>query len=214
MVTGVCLRTPLTWPTSTTCTVAALATRTTPKSTRCRQPGTHSKPQQASGEGAVGLVGSYTPLICHHGRVQDGGWAINCCKSATVYIDGPLAATALYKLKVHWGRKPGKATCIVPCVQNCLQFMCLSLMTCLHGPCRIHNKPVSKMWEWTAVPSVPVEASAMLPSSSNVKITLNHGVQMITFVNTVPIDENRAINRFCLIRNFALSPAFDFWARR
>jgi hypothetical protein len=29
----------------------------------------------------------------------------------------------------------------------------------------------------------------------------------------VPISENRAINRFCLIRNFATSPAFDFMAR-
>jgi hypothetical protein len=37
---------------------------------------------------------------------------------------------------------------------------------------------------------------------------------MITFVNTVPISETRAINRFCLIRNFALWPGFDFWARK
>lgn len=29
----------------------------------------------------------------------------------------------------------------------------------------------------------------------------------------VPIDEKRAINRFCLIRNFATNPAFDFMAR-
>jgi len=29
----------------------------------------------------------------------------------------------------------------------------------------------------------------------------------------VPINENRAINRFCLIRNFAINPAFDFMAR-
>jgi hypothetical protein len=29
----------------------------------------------------------------------------------------------------------------------------------------------------------------------------------------VPISENRAINRFCLIRNFATHPAFDFMAR-
>jgi len=39
------------------------------------------------------------------------------------------------------------------------------------------------------------------------------GVQMITFVNTTPIDENRAINRFCLIRNFAGWEGFDGWAR-
>jgi hypothetical protein len=29
----------------------------------------------------------------------------------------------------------------------------------------------------------------------------------------VPISATRAINRFCLIRNFALNPAFDFMAR-
>lgn len=50
---------------------------------------------------------------------------------------------------------------------------------------RIHNKPVNKLWEWTAVPSVPVTAKAMLPSTSAVTIELAHGVKMITFVNTV-----------------------------
>jgi hypothetical protein len=30
----------------------------------------------------------------------------------------------------------------------------------------------------------------------------------------VPISADRAINRFCLIRNFATSPAFDGVARR
>ncbi len=29
----------------------------------------------------------------------------------------------------------------------------------------------------------------------------------------MPIDEKRSINRFCLIRNFAGSSAFDSWAR-
>ncbi len=37
---------------------------------------------------------------------------------------------------------------------------------------------------------------------------------MITYVNTVPIDEHRAINRFCLIRNFATSPVFDSYTRK
>jgi len=36
---------------------------------------------------------------------------------------------------------------------------------------------------------------------------------MITFVNTVPIDANRSVNRFCLIRNFAGWDGFDIWAR-
>lgn len=52
---------------------------------------------------------------------------------------------------------------------------------------RIHNKPVNKLWEWTAVPSVPVTAKAMLPSTSAVTIELAHGVKMITFVNTVSV---------------------------
>lgn len=78
----------------------------------------------------------------------------------------------------------------------------------------IHNKPVSPLWQWTAVPQVPVEARAYLPSTSYVKITLGNGVEMITFVNTVPIDDKRSINRFCLIRNFALWPAFDSYARK
>lgn len=78
---------------------------------------------------------------------------------------------------------------------------------------KIHNKPVSPLWEWTSVPVVPVEARAMLPSTSAVKITLAYGVSMITFVNTVPISADRAINRFCLIRNFATSPVLDWMAR-
>jgi hypothetical protein len=61
--------------------------------------------------------------------------------------------------------------------------------------CSIHNKPVSKLWEFTAVDSVPVTAKAMLPSSSAITIQLGAGVRMITFVNTVPINENKCVNR-------------------
>ena len=39
----------------------------------------------------------------------------------------------------------------------------------------IHNKPVSPLWQWTAVPQVPVEARAYLPSTSYVKIRLGNG---------------------------------------
>jgi hypothetical protein len=66
----------------------------------------------------------------------------------------------------------------------------------LFSSCSIHNKPVSKLWEWTAVKSVPVVAKAMLPSSSAITIQLGAGVRMITFVNTVPISENKCINRW------------------
>jgi len=82
------------------------------------------------------------------------------------------------------------------------------------GNFQIHNKPVNKLWEWTRVPHVPVEVQAWLPMSSAVRITLGHGIQMITFVNTVPIDEHRSINRFCLIRNFATSPLMDGFVRK
>jgi hypothetical protein len=68
---------------------------------------------------------------------------------------------------------------------------------------RIHNSVVSPVWGWTKVESVPVEAKAILPSTSSVRIQLGAGVSMITFVNTVPISATRSVNRFCLIRNFA-----------
>ena len=72
---------------------------------------------------------------------------------------------------------------------------------------------MNKLWEWTRVPHVPVELKAFLPMTSAVRITLGRGIQMITFVNTVPIDENRSVNRFCLIRNFAIDPAMDGFVR-
>jgi hypothetical protein len=37
---------------------------------------------------------------------------------------------------------------------------------------------------------------------------------MITYVNTVPIDEHRSVNRFCLIRNFATHPAADPFVKK
>ncbi|KAJ9516641.1 hypothetical protein QJQ45_015191 [Haematococcus lacustris] len=79
----------------------------------------------------------------------------------------------------------------------------------ISGSFKIHNKPVSPLWQWTKVPFVPVQVQALLPMTSAVRITLGFGVQMITYVNTVPIDEHRSINRFCLIRNFATSPVMD-----
>jgi hypothetical protein len=75
------------------------------------------------------------------------------------------------------------------------------LTFCIFSSCyrSIHNKPVNKMWDWTAVDSVPVTAKAMLPSSSAITIQLGSGVRMITFVNTVPISENRCVNRWGLL---------------
>ncbi len=61
---------------------------------------------------------------------------------------------------------------------------------------------------------VPVEFKAFVPSTSMVRIQLGAGVSMITYVNTVPIDDKRSINRFCLIRNFAPNGAFDAHAKK
>lgn len=79
----------------------------------------------------------------------------------------------------------------------------------------IHNKPVSPLWNFTAVDSVPVVAKALLPSTSMIKITLGAGIEFITFVCTVPISKDKCINRFALLRNFLPQPAtiLDPWAQ-
>jgi hypothetical protein len=59
-----------------------------------------------------------------------------------------------------------------------------------------------------------VEFKAFVPSTSMVRIQLGAGVSMITYVNTVPINDKRSINRFCLIRNFAPNDAFDAYAKK
>ena len=75
-------------------------------------------------------------------------------------------------------------------------LVCFCSPPCLVPSHSIYNKPVNKMWEWTAVESaVPVHAKAMLPSSSAITIQLGAGVSMITFVNTVPINDNKCVNR-------------------
>ncbi len=52
-----------------------------------------------------------------------------------------------------------------------------------------------------------VTAQALLPSTSVISFTLGNGLSFTTFVNTVPINENRTINRFALIRCAAWLPA-------
>ncbi len=46
-------------------------------------------------------------------------------------------------------------------------------------------------------------AKAFLPSTSMISFTLGNGLSFITFVNTVPVDGNRTVNRFALIRNLS-----------
>ncbi|KAG7675182.1 hypothetical protein Ndes2526B_g08041 [Nannochloris sp. 'desiccata'] len=83
------------------------------------------------------------------------------------------------------------------------------------------NKPASVLWEWTKVPEVSVTAKAFLPSTSMISFTLGNGLSFITFVNTVPISENKSVNRFALVRNLAWdrtgtfnSKVWDTWARK
>jgi phenylpropionate dioxygenase-like ring-hydroxylating dioxygenase large terminal subunit len=83
------------------------------------------------------------------------------------------------------------------------------------------NKPASVLWEWTKVPEVSVTAKAFLPSTSMISFTLGNGLSFITFVNTVPISENKSVNRFTLVRNLAWdrtgtfnASAWDGWARK
>jgi len=86
---------------------------------------------------------------------------------------------------------------------------------------KLHNKPVSALWEWSKVPVVEVTAKAYLPSTSMIAFTLANGLSFTTFVNTVPIDAHKTINRFALVRNLAWdktgafnADAWDRWARK
>jgi phenylpropionate dioxygenase-like ring-hydroxylating dioxygenase large terminal subunit len=79
-------------------------------------------------------------------------------------------------------------------------------MTCTHDAYGVtakfglHNKPVNKLWEFSQVPIVNVTAKALLPSTSVIAFTLGNGLSFTTFVNTVPVNANKTINRFSLIR--------------
>lgn len=84
----------------------------------------------------------------------------------------------------------------------------------ISGTLDIQNRPINVFWEWTKIDVVPVRFTAFLPSTSAIKITLERGVEMITFVHTVPVDKKRSVNRFCLLRNFARSPLLDYFAER
>ena len=66
-----------------------------------------------------------------------------------------------------------------------------------------------------------VTAQALLPSSSVISFTLGNGLSFTTFVNTVPINGNRTVNRFALVRNLAIDKtgifnmgAWDRFARQ
>ncbi len=48
-----------------------------------------------------------------------------------------------------------------------------------------------------------VTAKAFLPSTSVITFTLGNGLSFTTFVNTVPVNANKTVNRFCLVRNIS-----------
>lgn len=71
------------------------------------------------------------------------------------------------------------------------------------------------------VPIVHVTAQALLPSTSVISFTLGNGLSFTTFVNTVPVNANKTVNRFCLIRNLGIDKtgifnmsAWDGFARK
>ncbi|KAL4444862.1 hypothetical protein ABPG77_003912 [Micractinium sp. CCAP 211/92] len=70
----------------------------------------------------------------------------------------------------------------------------------------LHNKPVNGLWEWSKVPEVHVLARAFVPSSSFITFRLAHGLEFVTFVNTVPIDANRTVNIYALARKWSGDP--------
>jgi hypothetical protein len=67
------------------------------------------------------------------------------------------------------------------------------------------------------VSEVHVSAQALLPSTSVISFTLGNGLSFTTFVNTVPINEHRTVNRFALIRRLSIDKLgifnMDAWDR-
>ena len=62
-------------------------------------------------------------------------------------------------------------------------------------------------------------AQALLPSTSVITFTLGNGLSFTTFVNTVPINATRTINRFSLVRKLDIGAVgshvfnMDAWDR-
>lgn len=82
----------------------------------------------------------------------------------------------------------------------------------VHMKFQIYNKPANLLWHWTIVDNVDVDMQIWLPCTSIIKISLGSGIQMITVVNTTPINSHQSINRFCLWRNFAQWDFLDIFA--
>lgn len=84
-----------------------------------------------------------------------------------------------------------------------------------------HPEELSKDLDMLQVPIVNVTAQALLPSTSVISFTLGNGLSFTTFVNTVPVNGHRTVNRFALVRNLAVDKtgifnmgAWDRFARQ
>lgn len=78
----------------------------------------------------------------------------------------------------------------------------------------IHHKAVNPLWSPVTVDTVRVSVRILYPNVSVIHIRLGRGVEFITYVCTVPIDETKSVNHYALIRNKAPGTAWDGFARR
>lgn len=97
-----------------------------------------------------------------------------------------------------------------PCADMLSSLLCWAVM--------LHFCMALSEWRGIVqVPEVHVTAQALLPSTSVIAFTLGNGLSFTTFVNTVPINENRTVNRFALIRRLSLDKLgifnMDAWDR-
>lgn len=155
------------------------------------------------------------PHIDEFDQVDSNGDKVWATAYGEIEIDAPhfdVFDNAIDISHIHYLHEFGNKNS--PEVQNIIMKKETNNPYSCSGTLDIQNKPVNIFWEWTKTTRVPVAFTAFLPYTSAIKIVLGKGIEMITFVNTVPIDKNKSLNRFCLLRNFARSPLLDFMARR
>lgn len=80
-------------------------------------------------------------------------------------------------------------------VESVITLGSVVLKDLYHRCCSLHRRA-----SLLQVPEVHVTAKALLPSTSVIAFTLGNGLSFTTFVNTVPVNANKTINRFALVR--------------
>lgn len=78
----------------------------------------------------------------------------------------------------------------------------------------LHHKAANPLWSPVTVDNVRVSVRILFPNVSVIHIRLGRGVEFITYVNTVPIDETKSVNHYALIRNKVPGAAWDGFARK